>query len=104
MREEYGTTEEDLAVWEQAQVELRYTATPEIVSLVPDLEMLRIRDGTVVLGAWTEAAWRRLQHPGTAKVFARALGQVAGRPVEIQSVEIQDRDRSQSKAPAISTN
>jgi hypothetical protein len=56
---------------------------------VPDLEMLRIRDGTVVLGAWNEAVWRRLQHPGTAKVVSRALSQVAGRPVELETVAIQ---------------
>jgi hypothetical protein len=88
LREKHNTTEEDLAFWEQAQVEIRYTATPEISALVPDLEMLKIREGTVALGVWNEAVWRRLQHPGTAKVVSRALSQVAGRPVELETMTI----------------
>ena len=90
VREEHNTTEDDLAFWEQAKLEIKYTAIPEISSLVLDLEMLKIRDGTVTLGAWTEADWRRLQHPGTAKVISRALSQVAGRPVELQVMALQD--------------
>ena len=88
LREEYDTREEDLAFWEQAKMEIEYTAIPEITSLISELEMLRIRDGTVALGAWTEAAWRRLQHPGTVKVISRALGQIAGQPLEIETVTI----------------
>ena len=104
LREEYNTTAEDLTFWEQTQLEIQYTATPEITSLVAELEILRIRDGTVVLGAWSEAAWRRLQHPGTAKILSRALSQVAGRSMEIQSVEIQNYAQNQSKSPDIVTS
>jgi hypothetical protein len=88
LRDEYGTTEEDLELWEKAQTELKYTATPEINALVPELEILNVRDGTVLLGAWTEATWRRLQHPGTAKVVERSVGQVVGKSVELQVLEI----------------
>ena len=92
MHEEYGTTEEDLALWEKAKTEIKYTAIPEINALVYELEILNVRDGIVLLGAWTEAAWRRLQHPGTAKVVERAVGQAAGKALIVQVVEVVSRE------------
>ena len=97
LREEYDTTEENQALWERVKMEIKYTATPEITSLISELEMLRIRDGTIVLGAWTEAAWRRLQHPGTAKIISRALSQVAGKSMKLQSVELDNEDLRRSR-------
>ncbi len=88
LRREQGTTADDLALWERAKTELKYIATPDINSLIPDLEMLNVCDGKVLLGAWSEATWRRLQHPGTAKVFERVLSQVADGSVELQVLEI----------------
>jgi hypothetical protein len=88
LREEHSTSEEYLELWEKTKTELKYTATPDINALIPELEMLSVRDGTVLLGAWTEATWRRLQHPGTAKVIERALSQAVGSPAELQVLEI----------------
>jgi len=90
VREEYGTAENDLTFWEQAKFEFKYTSTPEISDLIAQLEILKIQDGMVTLGAWTEGDWRRLHHPGTAKVISRTLGQVAGGPVELQVIALQN--------------
>jgi len=90
VREGYSTTEGDLAFWEQAKFEFKCTSTPEISLLIAELEILSIRDGTVTLGAWTETEWRQLQHPGTVKLISRSLSQVAGRPVELQVVALQN--------------
>lgn len=95
LHEKYGTAEDDITFWEKAKRELQYTATSDINPLLAELEVLQISDVTVTLGAWTEAAWRRLQHPGTAKIFARALSRVAEQPLEVETVSLAEKLKNQ---------
>ena len=86
MRDEYGTTEEDSAFWEQAQREIKLTTSPDIFESIADAQILKLTEETVLIGVESEAQWRQLQHPGTVCALKRTLGQVAGRPVKLEVV------------------
>ena len=93
MRDEYGTTDEDIAFWEQAQREIKLTTPPDISALIADAQILKRTEETVLIGVESELEWRQLQHPGTVYALKRTLGQIAGRPLEITTVKVEDADR-----------
>ena len=48
MRDEYGTTEEDSAFWEQAQREIKLTTSPDIFESIADAQILKLTEETVL--------------------------------------------------------
>jgi hypothetical protein len=83
LHDQYGTTAEDLAFWEQAQAEFKFAsiAHPELRTWLAGAEILNRIGTTVQIGIPQEGLFRQLGHPGTKKVIARALSQAAGRTV-----------------------
>jgi hypothetical protein len=84
--DEYGTNDEDIAFWEKAQWEIKYTTQAHIAALLADMEVLKVNNDCIVIGVERHDVWRQLQHPGTQKALGRAFGQVAGRPVALEVV------------------
>ena len=80
MHDKYGTTDEDIAFWEEAQREIKLTTPPDISALIADAQILKRTEETVVIGVENELEWRQLQHPGTVYALKRTLGKLpAGR-------------------------
>ena len=96
IRDEYGTTDEDVAFWQEAQREIKLTTPPDISALIADAQILKRTEDTVVIGVESELEWRQLQHPGTVYALKRTLGQIAGRVVELKVVKVGERQNLES--------
>lgn len=77
---QYGTTAEELAFWEKAQVELKFAsvAYPDLKIWLADAAILNRTATTAQIGIPQPAYFRQLGHPGTQKVIQRALTHAAG--------------------------
>jgi hypothetical protein len=97
IRDQYGTNHEDIEFWQRSQRELRYTTPHHIFDLVSTAQILKCNEATVLIGVEREVDWRQLQHPGTAHAIKRALGYVAGKPVELEVIYIQQKQTESSE-------
>ncbi len=88
LHDQYGTTAEELAFWEQAQAEIQFASVsyPALKTLLADAEILKCVGAAVQIGIRRKAAWRHLGHPGTQKVIERVLTQAAGKALAPQFV------------------
>ena len=91
IRDQYGTTEDDIEFWKKSQREIRYTTNANIFALISDAQILKCTEDTVLIGVEREVEWRQLQHPGTVHAIKRALGHVAGQLVELEVINMQER-------------
>ena len=88
LRQQHGTTEEDINFWDEAQREIKCTMTKDMVSLIAGAHILKVRNESVVIGVERKVDWWQLQHPGTQIVVKRALAYVAGRDVSLDVREV----------------
>ena len=93
VRAQYGATAADSAFWEEAQREIQLTTPRDISALVADAQILKRTEDAVWIGVEREAEWRQLQHPGTVCALKRTLGQVTGKPVELEVVLLHNEHR-----------
>jgi hypothetical protein len=88
----YGTTAEELAVWETARTDLSFTAKGGVYDLITTAEMLKMTDDRVILGIPYQLQFQQLQHPGYQAALKRAFKQVARRTLGLELVLIADED------------
>jgi hypothetical protein len=86
LQDEYGTTVDDLAFWERAQWEIKYTASSDIADLMANARILKVKPDTIQIGVRYTDVWRRLQHPGTKKAITRVLMRVTDRPITLETI------------------
>jgi hypothetical protein len=86
IRDEYGTNNEDITFWEEAQWEIKFTTPAHIAELVADMEILKVKEDSVVISVERHDVWRQLQHPRTKKALQQAFARVAGQLLEVEVV------------------
>jgi hypothetical protein len=85
LQEQYDTSVEDLDFWQRVLDELKPSA-PNVFKLVRDAEILKYEDDAVLICVAGKYQLGMLSHPGSLKVFNRALKYVAGKPIELEIV------------------
>jgi hypothetical protein len=82
---QYGTTEDDLALWQAVRKDLSY-GTGGVYALVATADILKVTGDKVILGIPQRGQFLQLQHPGYQSAIKRTFRQHTRQSLELELV------------------
>lgn len=88
LNEKYGTTDQDIQLWNELVQSLKFQGS-SLHALSEQIQPLKFGEETVLLGAPSERIQAQFAHPGTHKIIEREIERVAGRSLKMEVTVVQ---------------